>query len=463
MNKEIGLGLGLGLVGTLLILVNIHGCGQQQGGGGGGVTTNYTIAGKYTGVTVAGVKGAAALAVTDIVAIGADGERYKATLSADGAFSVGVVKGWPYVLGFYNKSGGTITLLGYLKQKDVGWDSLPLIAPSGDTTDLGTVEVDQTSAEATPSIALNSLIGQMDMDLSIAQYYGQMDDPLTVLTNLDVDGNGEFDFNENIGYTLVAKIGMMPGFNSGAGEIGQMLNGHYNESYRPSPNGYVILFGAGNGAAAPPAGTTATLKFPVQVSNGTSSFTSAVASVEGITSGGWTAAFDGDATPSVYITNPTVLPTGTYSVEVSGGWNAGRPFTFNNVQGTDLVKVGSTDKIIFPALNLVLDADSYITTVNYKWLIVESGAVRAATLAELRAVIADTESGKTALIDTSPSIGFFLKPLTYGGMKKIPLTGSSGSVDVSELRVKATTAVLEQIAVGYNLTSRVICDFRYAW
>jgi hypothetical protein len=68
-NYHFVVGLALG---TCLVLAVIHGCGQHQSGGGGGVTTNYTIQGKYIGLSASSVK-AASSTVTDIVAIGADG------------------------------------------------------------------------------------------------------------------------------------------------------------------------------------------------------------------------------------------------------------------------------------------------------------------------------------------------------------------------------------------------------
>jgi hypothetical protein len=456
-------GLGICLVISICSLVVLYGCGQKQNGGGGS-TTNYTISGKLVGVSAGAVRATDVLPVTHIVAIGATGARYLADYSsAEGTFSLGVNKGCPYVVGFYNRSGGQITLLGYLKQDQLGWDSLPIIEPTVDATDLGTVEVFPASLEATPSVNLNSLISQMNMDLDVAQYYGQIDDPLSVLTNLDVDGNGEFDFTESVGYLFEAKIGMGPGPGPATGQIGNMLNGSYNHGFRPKPQCFVLLFAAARGASVPPGGSTATLNFPCLVYNGSSQFQSSTASVEGMSGGGWTAAFDGDSVPSVLITSPEVLPSGTYTIQVSGGWNSGRPYTFMNVQGTQVVKVGATDKIIFPALNLVTSPAGYITTVNYKWLMLENGAVRDATLAELKAVIADTQAGENALVETSPAVGFMTGPNTLGGMKKMPLTGSSGSVDVSEFNVKATQADLNHIAVGYNLTSRVICDFRFTW
>lgn len=455
--------LGICLVISIFSLAVIYGCGQKQNGGGG-VTTNYTISGKLAGVSGGSAHAADASTVTDIVAIGANTVRYKATIDPEGNFRIGIDKGWPYVVGFYNNTGGTITLLGYLKQKDVDWDSLPIIQPTVDMTDLGTVEVNPASIEAVPSIALNTLISQMNMDLDVAQYYGQIDDPLSVLTNLDVDGNGVFDFSESVGYLFEAKIGMGPGPGPATGQIGNMLNGNYNNGYRPKPEFYVLLFGAGRGVSTPPGGSTATLAFPCQVYNSLNQFfQSSTTSVEGISGGGWTAAYDGDSVPSVLIASPEVLPSGTYTIQVSGGWNSGRPYTFKNVQGTQVVKVGATDKIIFPALNLVTNQAGYITTVNYKWLMLENGAVRDATLSELKAVIADTQAGENALVETSPGVGFMTGPNTLGGMKKMPLTGSSGSVDVSEFNILATQTGLDHVAVSYNLTSRVICDFRFGW
>src|SRR3989339_1575767 len=153
------------LVGVFCLLlvsgIYIIGCGSNSSGGGS--SSDYGISGKLTSLTASGLGASSALTITHVIAVGSNGEKHLATLDSSGNFSVTVTKGVPYAVGFYNKTGSTITLLGYLKQDDVSWDSLPLMNPSGSSLDLGSVEVNSASTEATTSVNLTSLISQMNM------------------------------------------------------------------------------------------------------------------------------------------------------------------------------------------------------------------------------------------------------------------------------------------------------------
>src|SRR3989339_672049 len=180
----------------------IAGCGASTSG-------NYTLSGKVGTISASGLKTFAVNdTVTDIVAIGADNNKTLVTPNDDGSFTLSVTSGQPYVLGFFNKTGGTITLLGYLKKGEYDWDSLPIIDPVSTVTDLGTIEINTTSVEATPSINISTLISEMNMNASTATLYGEIDDSLAALTNLDLDSNGEFDFNESKNYLFQTYIGM---------------------------------------------------------------------------------------------------------------------------------------------------------------------------------------------------------------------------------------------------------------
>ena len=234
-----------------------HGCGSS---GGSGSTTDYTIQGKLSSLTASGVNAFANSTVTHIVAIGSSGEKYLASLASDGTFSVALNRGVSYAFGFYNKTGSTITLLGYLQQTEVSWESLPLMNPADASTDLGTVEIHSASLEAIPSINLTSLISKMNIvDNATAVYYGEIDGPMTVFTNIDVDGNGVFDFQEGKSYLFQTYVNV----NNGTGQIANMQNGLYNESYYPTPESYtVVLTCQGDSQTV---GTAVTFHFPAAV------------------------------------------------------------------------------------------------------------------------------------------------------------------------------------------------------
>lgn len=425
----------------LLAILVYTGCGRLTSSSS---STNYTIQGTVSVLSSSGIGALAASTVTHIVAIGSDGQKHLADLSSNGTFSIGVNKGVPYALGFYNKTGSTITLLGYLQQKDVSWESLPLMNPTGESTNLGTVTIDSSSIEAIPSIDLTSLISQMNMvDLTTASYYGELDGPMAVFTNIDVDGNGEFDFQEGKSYIFQTFINVANGTN----EISQMLNGNYNESYLPVPQSYTVVIAAQGDTQAVSAPVVFHFPAPVGTDSGASSET-VTSTIEATSDSGiWTCFSKINGNP---IFTPEVTPAGTYTI------NAGsKTYTFSNYKASEIVKVNSNNGIIYPVFNLATNESGYITTVNYKWKKLTNGSIGNATAAEVKAALEDT-SANTTFVHTSPFISFFSDSQTLiGNIIKFNRDGSS--VDVSSSNVKLSN--IHHIQASYNLTSRVVCKF----
>jgi hypothetical protein len=419
------------------------GCGQS---GSTPSTTNYTIQGKLAGINVAAssVKAAATDTVTHILAAGSNGEIYLASISSDGSFSINLNKGVPYALGFYNKTGSTITLLGYLKQDQVSWESLPLMNPTGSSVDLGTVEVNTGSVEATASIDLTSLIARMNLvDQTTAAYYGEIDGPMAVFTNVDVDGNGEFDCQEGKYYIFQTYVNVA----NGSGQIANMQNGQYNESYHPTPESYTVVLSAKGDSKS--TGTAVTFHFPqgVNTYGGTPS-SSVSASVEATTSSDtWTCYSKISNNP---IISPEVTPAGNYTIEVGAS-----TYTFQRYQSSSIVAVNSNNGLVYPVFNLVTNESGYITTVNYKWKKLTNGVIGNATAGALAAAVEDTALS-TAFVHTSPFISFFSGAQTLiGSIIKFSRDGSS--LDVSSYNIKLPD--IHHIQASYNLTSRVVCKF----
>ncbi|MFA4906323.1 MAG: hypothetical protein WC645_07460 [Candidatus Margulisiibacteriota bacterium] len=427
------------------LFVFIQGCGQKTSGSSG--NTNYSIQGKLASLTASssGNQASATDTITHIAAAGSNGEVFFASLGSDGTFSIDINKGFPYALGFYNKTGSTITLLGYLKQDDVNWDSLPLMSPAGSSTDLGTVTVDSSSLEASTSVNLSSLIAGLNLgDTATAAYYGEIDTPMSVFTNVDVDGNGEFDALENKAYLFQTYVNM--GGNK-TGQIANMQNGNYNSTYQPSPESYtVVLGGRGDSKTV---GTAVTFNFPQPVESTSGSPSTAVtAAVESTTSSDiWTCYSKVNGNPIVL---PVVTPPGNYTISVGSS-----TYTFNNYRSSETVKVNSNDGIVYPVFNLVVNAAGNITTVNYKWKKLVNGTITDATTKDLAVAVEDT-STNTAFVHTSPFISFFADANTlFGSVLKFDRDGSS--LDVSSSNIKL--AEVHHIQASYNLTSRVVCKF----
>lgn len=420
----------------------MYGCGSSSSSSssGGTSSTNYTVSG-----VISAVDGARAMAVsdvTDIVAVSATNNKYRATPEA-GVFSIDISSGTPYVLGFYSKSGSTITLLGYLRQSEVDWDSLPVINPTGEATDLGSVEVDSTSVEATPSIDVTSLIDQMNMDVDTANAYGEIDDTLAVLTNLDVDGSGEFDFVDNKHYMFHTYIGMGISGETPTGQIDEMLSG-YNDSYMPEPINYQLVLAAQGDDKD--AGTVGTLSTPVPVggqAQGDYTQTQSATIQAFSDGGGWSIFW-----PS--LGSPEVAPSGTYVATIDS-----TTYTIENFQASNVVSIESNNGFIYPIFNLVTNEANIITTVNFQWKKLENGTVTDPTDAELQAIVEET-SDDTVFVHTSPFISFFEDSSSLiGGCLSFDRDGSS--LDVSSYNI--ALADIHHIQASYNLTSRVVIKF----
>jgi len=423
------------------------GCGQTQGGG---TTTNYTIGGKLTSLIASGMKPLATSTVTHIVAIGSNNQPYLADLSSDGTFSIKINKGYPCAIGFYNKTGSTITYLGHLVQSDVSWDSLPTMDPKTDSVDLGTVEVNSSSLEATASIDITTLIDSMKLaDSTTAAYYGEIDGPMVVFTNLDIDGNGEFDFLENKYYMFSMYYNMGPGIGATTGEIAKMVSG-YNDDYMPSPSSYGPNFASMNNAL--PSSTVFTMTAPAALINpdGTTS-TTMTGTPAANSSGNFQTVFFYMGNSG--ISTPESVPAGTYTITA-----AGNTYTVKNVKGSNIVKVRSSNSIIYPVFHLVTNEAGVITTVQYKWKKVVSGAITDASAAEVKATIENTEISGATFVHTSPFIDLRTAAKS-SGENIVKFDRDSTSVDVSSLGVKLSE--LNHIQASYNLNSRIICKFDF--
>lgn len=449
-----------------LCLSILWGCGPKDSGNNnnGSTTPNFTITGKVGTISASGIKAASILPVTHIIAIGSNNEKYITTPDANGNFSLGVVSGYPYALGFYNQTGSTITLLGYLRQDQVNWHSLPLIDPATTSTDLGTVEINATSVEATPSIGLNDLLSQVNMDLATANLYGSVDGVMTTFTNVDVDGNGIFDSQEKKAYSLQIVIGTSISSAGGpaAGEVAKMLD-QFNESYAPIAGPYQLIFHASeSGLTIPTNGTTGTIKFPTTIygANGLPR-TSLAGAVWGSNDKFWS--FMGDpnteSLAQCELVTPEVVPSGSYVFEVGG-----QTYTFKNVAGSPLAAVGKTEGIIFPVFKMNTNATGYVTTIEYKWMIKESGSVRAATPAEIKAVIVDTDLNTNNLIEASPNLGLAIgsyPPPTpdsnYRAPKKIKR--DANSIDVTDWNVKFSDIAM--FSCDYRINSNLSLSFMF--
>jgi hypothetical protein len=138
---------------------------------------------------------AAGTTVNNIVAISSDGTVAQATTSGSD-FSLNLDKGKPYIIGLLN---GTSIVGLYKADSTTGMHSFPISANSTDIN-LGTVSLN--GSDALGSITSSTLLQDLGLSQSIATAYGIMDIAMTRLSNVDVDGNGVIDHQENKSYSI---------------------------------------------------------------------------------------------------------------------------------------------------------------------------------------------------------------------------------------------------------------------
>lgn len=339
--------------------------------------------------------------------------------------------------------------------------------PTGEATNLGTIEVNATSVEATPSILLDDLLSEVNMTAATANLYGKVDDVMTIFTNVDVNNDGIFDFQQDKAYLLQIVIGTNIGstYSLASGEVTKMLN-QFNETYYPVPDQYQLIFHAVD-APIPAAGTAGTIKFPTTIygANGLPRTYLAGEVWYGTESRIWNfmANQSTEALTQCELVSPEVVPSGTYTFEVTGKGT----YSFKNVEGSPLVAVGTTEGMIFPVFKMVTNEAGYVTTIYYKWLIRENGVTREATAAEVKAVIVDTamNSNNGVLIESSPSLGVVLDTYPppspdpkYRAPKKI--ARDSTSIDVTDWNVKWDDIAM--FSCNYKLNSNLSLSFMFS-
>jgi len=446
---------------VVLSLAFIYGCGNATGGGGGGggggSSTNYTISGNCPQAQITEYSNPHILVtqkhITRIVAIGSNGNTYSTTPGSDGSFSLGLVKGVPYVLGFYSGTNGT-TLEGYLTVPSLGWQSLPIFDPSGSSADLGTLTVEAGTLEVIPSITAAALEALMQMT-SEASFYGAIDDAMLNYLNIDVNKDGIPDYQQNKSlYLRLFEMGGPGPDEITSGEIPAMLGANnYNDSYVPCPIGYQFALAGGNAQTDK---THATLLAPLpDLSDGTSSYNTLNASVE-ITGDWWWIFF---RSPNDNLnTGPNTPPSGTYVATIES--TSPQTYVFDNCSFSGAYTLGSTDNIVYPVLNLETAEGSIsteITTVNYKWMKSSGGFAVAATPQEVNAAVGNYSIG-SLVSDISPHIQFFgySWDSLYGYYY---LDRDNTSLDLTAYHIPLSA--IGHIKVAYTSAANVQAQFRY--
>ena len=458
----------LGLV--VISLAFVYGCGNATGGGGGGgggggVVTNYTITGnlpQMAEIDTSSIKAFSLSTVTSICAIGADGGTYTATVSSDGTFSLGLVKGVPYVLGFYSGTNGT-TLEGYLYVPTLGWNSLPITYPTGESVDLGTLTVESGSPLVTCEIDSTVLAAFMGMTDDVADFYGAIDGAMVNYLNIDVNKDGIPDYQQDKScYLRIFEAGGPdPNSTIATGEIEAMLgDGNYNDDYVPCPISYQFALCGGNTQTDK---THATLLAPSDLNDSKSppnTYRTMNASIE---ANGyyWWIFF---RSPSSELnTGPNTPPSGTYVVTIES--TTPQTYVFDNCSFDGAYTLGSDENIVYPVLNLVTSdatGTTEITAVNYKWQKSTAGGGHTDASEEERKAAVGNYSFGSVVSDQSPHIQFYdYSWESYPGNSYYYLDRDGTSLDLSAYNIKLYE--VGHIKVGYTSQANVQVQFRFGW
>jgi len=314
-----------------------------------GAMSGYTLAENQSGLQkflamISPSKAYAASAtVTDVVAVTPQGHVIVATKSSNN-FTLSVEPGKDYLVVFLN---GT-SIVGIYKADSVtGLNTFPLSQNSTDI-DLGTVTISGGVGSGTTSGS--TVLQNIGISQNMATTLGIWDVAMLRFSNMDVDGNGIVDFNENKSFGL----GLDYEFYTGSTFAG--IQGAFNDKTLTSYTGYEYYFWAAPYDATLP-WTSATLTGPAPISDGTNSTPITQC---------WNDASTGTA-PSMTLNffcggtavNPVTPPAGTYTVNVGT-----QAYTFKNVQSQTIDS--NLYNIYVPSVKLTT-SNGQITSIDYQW------------------------------------------------------------------------------------------------
>jgi len=295
--------------------------------------------------------------VDKIVAISPDMTTITATKSGND-FSLNLTKGKPYMITFLR--GTTIVGL-YKVDETTGMDSLPVSADSGDIS-VGTVSLNGGVAQG--SLSSSALLQTLGITESVASAYGVMDEGMTRLSSVDVDGNGTIDYEENKSYKLYVSYGFR--YSSCAAPGSSPGTAFTNSQGQWSDKASILACGYEYNLVADPDISSlnwdsATLTLPAAVDG----VTSKLQGYNGISSFGrdvefWPSGSEG------YATNPPTPPSGTYTITVnSASGGSTTTFTYKNVCSQTID--ANLNNIYVPITKLTLDGNGKVTLLEWQW------------------------------------------------------------------------------------------------
>jgi len=275
--------------------------------------------------------------VTNIVAISPGGQVVTATLNGSN-FSLNLSQGTPYIIVLLN---GTTVVGLYKTDETTGMNSFP-INENTTNINLGTVSLVGNVAQGT--ITSSTLLQDLGISQSVATAYGIMDIAMTRFSNVDIDGDGIPDYQENRFYNFVIDYE----FNGVDSFVS--IQGTWSNYADITYNGYEFYFFADPDVVSAD-WTNAMLNTPASV-NGLNNQTQCYNTTS--SSGRTLNFFCGGSAVS-----PATPPSGTYVVTAGSSI-----FTFQNVNSQTIDS--SLHNLYMPQIMLTV-VSGKVTNIAWQW------------------------------------------------------------------------------------------------
>ncbi len=415
------------ILGALLV-VGVLGCSDQKGpvfalSGNLAVvpSSHYVIGRNASPRSIGGQQ-----TVTHVMAINPGSSNPRRVVAevnpTTGAFSLELDPGRPYVLVFIatgNGLTGPDMIAGIFK---IVSNDLDVVAPTAEgKADLGTVTLDGSTQQVTvsQSFSLSNFLASLGISADEAEYLGSIDNVSLRAANPDVDGNGQIDalegvsFNQDWHIRANTKIGA-DGENATFADItGAYLNtsgdqvatlefnlgsayavypSSYDSSVCPASSGVSSELATGCAFGLTKAGVDDLNTWPQHSFSG--------GTFGGETTRQWGPDYDLTAT-----SGQDLPGSSGYSVTMAYTLPNGHTLTFSHIRTRSKTTL-TQDGVIMPFLKINTTdntVNGVITSINYKWMKLQSGHWVDASLNEVELVV--NENGGYVAFYTAKSSG----------------------------------------------------------
>lgn len=396
-------------------------CGSSDhvAGGGDGGDGSFKVTGQVEASAVGklSIRAVGGEGITHVMAVNptsANPKRVLAPVADNGAFSLSLSSGVPWVLVFVDSSKtGSAMIQGIFRASDL--DTLAT-SEAGTETDLQTIGFSGLEAES--SVDYDDLIAGLGLDAATAETLGAIDDVCLRYVNPDIDGDGEIDLEqEDHGFVLDFHVRFNFEESGNPIEVGDL------DAFPDFANVTTGYANTGVYVAYPEAfssATTGTVVFDTAVQlEGGGSF-AAGATISSVTAN----AFGDYNGYGPNLSSSSELPQDD-AVFAFGG----KTLTFTNIATPTLAEIDASVGRLFPFVRLVpadagcgLGLNCVVGSAEYKWMKRTASGWTPATEAEL-ALIVSEDGGYLSMRygnDSGPSFGL-----------PIPRDAASGSLDWS--------------------------------